>query len=222
VPMATCAELARRLGRRLGDELALPVVLYAEAATRPERRRLPDIRRPRYEGLRELVGRDPSYAPDFGPSVVGPAGATAVGARPFLIAFNVNLASGDLAIAKAVAQAVRESSGGLPAVQALGMRTHDPTVVQVSMNLLDADRTPLHILFEAVRQEAARHGVAVVESELVGLIPTATLAATTRAALSVRDLTVGQAVEARALEALLSEEVGDFPEVGPGESFGEG
>src|SRR5919198_1229568 len=140
--MRLCVELAVRVGRRIAAELDLPVYLYAEAAQRPERRRLPNIRRGEYEHLRAHVGQDPALAPDFGPSRLGPAGATAVGARPPLIAYNVTLATPDLAVARAIARSIRESSGGLPAVQARGFPTAEPDVVQVSMNLLDYRRTP--------------------------------------------------------------------------------
>ncbi len=202
-PMTACVDLAHRLGRRIGDDLEIPVYLYAEAATRPERRRLPDVRRPQFEGLQRLVGSDPVVSPDFGPPRLGSAGATAVGARPFLIAFNVNLASEDLSIARAIARAIRESSGGMRGVQALGMRTPDPSVVQVSTNLLDLDATPLLALFEAIQREAAARGAKVLGSELVGLIPTAALAATARQALALPTLSATQAVEALALQVML-------------------
>ena len=156
VTMETCIELANEVGRRIGEELGIPVYLYARAARRPERVRLPDVRRGQYEGLRESIETDPDRAPDFGPARLGSAGATAVGARPFLVAYNVNLATSDLALAKRIARAIRESSGGLPAVQALGMLTDDPDIVQVSMNLLDTAVTPLHVVFETV--EAAGGG----------------------------------------------------------------
>lgn len=205
ISLEECAELARQLGRRLADELDLPVYLYAAAATRPERRVLATIRNRQYETIRERIAFDPLLEPDFGPRRLGPAGATAVGARPFLVAFNVNLACGDLRVARAVARAVRESSGGLPAVQALGMATSDPGVVQVSMNLLDVERTPLHVAFERVRAEAAARGVSVHSSELVGLAPTAVLAEAARHYLLLRDLRVDQTVEARLLARLLGE-----------------
>lgn len=201
--MAECVELARRVGRRIGEELGIPVYLYAEAASRPERRRLPDVRRGEYEGLKAEIGVKPERDPDYGPKWLGPAGATAVGARRFLIAFNVNLATSDLAVARRIARLVRESSGGLPAVQARGLRTLDPDVVQVSMNLLDTRQTPLHVAFEAVAAEAERLGVRVLESELVGLAPAEALAGTTRHYLRVRALGAEQVLEAAALGALL-------------------
>ncbi len=200
-PMALCVELARRVGWRIAAELDVPVYLYGEAATRATRRRLPDVRRGEYEGLRETIAADPARAPDFGPRRVSPAGATAVGARTVLVAYNVTLATGNLQVAKAVARAVRESSGGLPAIQARGFATARPGVTQVSMNLLDTRVTPLHVVFERVVDEAHRRGIEVLESELVGLVPTAVLAETTRHYARFARLGAGEAIEARLLES---------------------
>ncbi len=169
VTMADCVQLARRLGQRLGEELAIPVFLYEEAATRPERQNLADVRRGEFEGIRELIATDPAHEPDFGPRRMGPAGATAVGARAFLIAFNVYLATGDVEIAKKIAKTVRHSSGGLRFVKALGLLVEGQA--QVSMNLTDFRRTPIHVAVEMIRREAARYGVMVARSELVGMIP---------------------------------------------------
>jgi glutamate formiminotransferase len=205
VTMADCVDVAHRVGRRLGEELGIPVYLYYEAAQRADRRRLPDVRRGQYEGLREVVGVDPARAPDYGPSRVGRAGATAVGARPFLLAYNINLATSDLTLAKGIARAVRESSGGFPAVQALGMATADPGVVQVSMNLLDTAVTPLHVVYEAVQSQAAEHGVDVLSSELVGLMPLDVLVATTGHSARIMGFDRARVIEARLLEALSSE-----------------
>ena len=202
--MAECVALAHQLGRRLGDELGIPVYLYGEAASRPERRPLAFIRNRQYERIREEIATDPELAPDFGPRRLGKAGATAVGARPVLIAFNINLATADLRLAQAIARAVRESSGGLPGVQARGMATTDPGTVQVSMNLLDPARTPLHVVFERVRAEALARGIEVRSSELVGLAPTAALAETARQALRAAGLQPDQTIEARLLAALLA------------------
>ena len=202
-PMALCVELAERVGRRIAAELDIPVYLYAEAARRPQRKRLPDIRQGEYEGLKEAIERDPARAPDFGPTRLGPAGATVVGARTFLVAFNVNLATADLAIARTIARSVRESSGGLPAVQARGFATLDPTVVQVSLNLLDTRVTPLHVAFERVAALARERGVEVIGSELVGLVPVAVLAETTRHYLRLPRLDPRSAVEMRLLDAVL-------------------
>ena len=164
-----CAALARQLGQRVGEELGIPVYLYEAAATRPERRNLADVRRGEYEGLREEIGRDPDRAPDYGPAVMGKAGAVAIGARPPLIAFNVYLNSNDAAPARAIARAVRHSSGGLRFVKALGLLVEGQA--QVSMNLTDYRRTPIHRVLELIRAEAARYGLQVTHSEVVGLLP---------------------------------------------------
>lgn len=168
ISLDECVALARQLGARIGAELGLPVYLYEAAATRPERVRLPDIRRGEFEGLLETIGT-PERTPDFGPAVVGPAGAVVVGARPFLIAYNVYLATDDVGVAKAIAKQIRESSGGLPAVRALGLLVDGQA--QVSMNLVDFHRTPIHVAFDAIAQLAAARGVAVDRSELIGLAP---------------------------------------------------
>ncbi|MBN1437842.1 MAG: glutamate formimidoyltransferase [Anaerolineales bacterium] len=167
--MEDCAELARALGRRIGDELEIPVYLYGEAAARPERKNLSAIRRGGYEGLAAAIGSDPARRPDFGPARLGPAGAAAVGARGPLIAFNVYLKTGDVEIARAVAEKIRASSGGLPALKALGLPVGG--LAQVSMNLTDYRRTSVRQAFEAVRAEAASLGAEIEKSELVGLIP---------------------------------------------------
>jgi glutamate formiminotransferase len=197
--MALCVELAHRVGRRISAELDLPVYLYGEAAPRPERRRLPDIRRGEYELLVKRVGSDPRAAPDFGPPRVGPAGATAVGARPPLIAYNVTLSTADLRVAQAIARAIRESSGGLPAVQARGFPTADPGVVQVSMNLLDYRQTPLWIVFNAIHKQAQQRGVEILASELVGLAPAEALVDVARQALRFSRLDASSVIETRLL-----------------------
>jgi glutamate formiminotransferase / 5-formyltetrahydrofolate cyclo-ligase len=172
-----CIELARAFGRRIAEEHGLPVYLYAQAALRPERARLADIRRPQFEGLAQLIGQ-PDHQPDFGPPRVHPtAGATVVGARPFLIAYNINLDSDDVELAKRIARRVRESSGGLPRVQALGLYLDDLRCAQVSMNLLDHNVTPLWLVWQTVGELAAAEGVEVRESELIGLCPLAALLA---------------------------------------------
>jgi glutamate formiminotransferase len=207
-PMSVCVELAERVGQRIAAELDLPVYLYGEAARRPERRRLPEIRRGEYEALRTLIAEDPERRPDFGPARLGSAGATAVGARPLLVAFNVTLATDRLSVARSVARAIRASSGGLPAVQARGFPTAAPGVVQVSVNLLDIGVTPLHVVFEHIQNEARRFGVEVLASELVGMTPTAVLAETTRHALRLSTLDASAVVEARVLDALLQHDAG--------------
>jgi glutamate formiminotransferase len=201
--MQVCVELAERVGRRIAAELDLPVYLYGEAAHAPERRRLPDLRRGEYERLKAELGTDPGLAPDFGPARVGPAGATAVGARRPLVAYNVTLATPDLGVANAIARIIRESSGGLPAVQARGFRTADPNVVQVSMNLLDTRRTPMWRVFERIRAEAAQRGVSVLESELVGLAPAEALVDIARQAMQFERLDAEALLETRLLERAL-------------------
>jgi glutamate formiminotransferase len=201
--MQLCVELAVRVGRRIAAELDLPVYLYGEAARVPERRRLPDLRRGEYERLRSRLTIEPGLAPDFGPNRVGSAGATAVGARRPLVAYNVTLATADLAVAKAIARSIRESSGGLPAVQARGFRTADPRVMQVSTNLLDTTRTSMTLVFERIRAEAARRGIEVLESELVGMAPAEALADVARQALQFGRLDADAVLETRLLQHAL-------------------
>ena len=168
--MDDCVALARRLAQRAAAELLIPVYLYAQAATRPERERLPDIRKGEFEALRDRIGRDPAADPDFGPRRIHPtAGATAIGARPFLVAFNIYLDTSDVTIAKDIAKRIRTSSGGLPAVQASGFEVGGKA--QVSMNLLDIDTTSPATVFAAVESAARQRGVGILKSEVVGLIP---------------------------------------------------
>ena len=171
VTMEECVEMARRLGKRVGTELGIPVYLYEKAATRPERVNLAHVRRGEYEGLKEEISTKRDREPDFGPRQVGKAGATVIGAREPLIAYNVYLNTDDLKVAQAIARAVRHSSGGLRFVKALGLYIEQRGLVQVSMNLTDYRRTPVHRVVEMIRREAAHYGADVVSSELVGLIP---------------------------------------------------
>jgi glutamate formiminotransferase len=201
--MQVCVELAVRLGMRIGAELDLPVYLYGEAARRADRRRLPDLRKGEYEHLKAKMGVDAALTPDFGPARVGPAGASAVGARRPLVAYNVTLGTSDLGLARSIARDIRESSGGLPAVQARGFKTADPNVVQVSMNLLDTRRTPMSLVFERIREAAARQGVGVLESELVGLAPAETLVDVARQSLRFGRLTADSVLETNLLQQAL-------------------
>ena len=169
VTMADCVELARHLGRRVGEELGIPVYLYEEAALRPDRRNLAHVRRGEYEGIQAEIETQPDRAPDFGPARIGSAGATVIGARPFLIAFNAYLTTDDVAVAKRIARAVRHSSGGLRYVKALGLLVEGQA--QVSMNLTDFERTPIHRVVELIRREAAQQGVAISHSEVIGIAP---------------------------------------------------
>lgn len=181
----TCVELARRVGAAVAQHFHLPIYLYGAAATTPARRRLEDVRRGQFEGLATRF-RDPDWMPDFGPAAPHPtAGALAIGARPPLIAFNVNLITDRLEVARRIAAAVRERDGGLPGVKALGLQLAHRGYVQVSMNLTDFMRTPPAVAFEAVRREATALGVAVGSSELIGLIPRAALRGTTPEALQL-------------------------------------
>lgn len=203
VPLGTttlgeCVALAHAVGRRVGDELGLPVYLYEAAATRPERRNLADVRRGEYEGLRDSIANDPACAPDYGPARLGPAGAIAVGARPPLIAFNVFLSTTDVGVAQRIAKAVRHSNGGLRFVKALGLLVGGRA--QVSLNLTDYRRTPLASVMALIRAEAMRYGVLVTETEVVGLIPEDALLAVAEAALQLHDFDRGLVLERRLRE----------------------
>lgn len=177
--------LARRVGERLG-ELGLPVYLYEAAASAPHRRNLADVRRGGYEGLTARI-RDPLWRPDYGPPELDPSrGAVAVGARPFLVAFNAYLDTDDVGIAKEIARKVRERDGGLPGLKALGLRVGGRA--QVSMNLTDLEKTPIPAALEAVRSAAVEHGARVESTELVGLAPLEAILQTVRHYLALREL----------------------------------
>ena len=199
--IAECVDLARRFGEQIAARFELPVYLYGEAALRPERRRLADVRRGQYEALKAEIGVNPDREPDFGPARLHPrGGAVAVGARKPLIAFNVNLASGDLALAKRIAHAIRESSGGLPAVQAMGVLLENPgqpPMVQVSMNLVDWERTGIARVVREIRRLAEGAGVAIDHCELIGLAPTGALLEVAAEDLGLRDFSPDQALELR-------------------------
>jgi glutamate formiminotransferase len=167
--MDQCVELAKQLGRRVGEELGIPVYLYERAASRPDRVNLADIRRGEYEGLKAEILTDPNRQPDFGPAQVGPAGATVIGARAPLIAYNVFLTTDDVEVARRIAKSIRNSNGGLRHIKALGLLVKGKA--QVSMNLTDFRRTPVHQVVELIRREASRYGVAIESSELIGMIP---------------------------------------------------
>ncbi len=193
--MADCVELARTLGKRVAEELGIPVYLYEAAATRPERVNLENLRRGQYEGLKAAIQTDPSRAPDFGPSRLGKAGATVIGARPFLIAYNVYLTTDDVEVAKKIAAAIRRSSGGLRYLKALGMLVAGRA--QVSMNLTDYTQTSLPQVVEMIRREAARYGAAIHHSELVGLIPQAALVNAAQWYLQLDQFQPDQVLESR-------------------------
>jgi glutamate formiminotransferase len=196
-PMALAAATARRLAAEVGRRFELPVYLYEEAAARPERRSLASIRRGGFAGLASKLA-DPLWAPDHGPARPHPsAGATVIGARFFLIACNVLLDTADAAVARAVAGAVREAGGGLPAVRALGLYLASRGCAQVSMNLTDFRRTSLSRALDRVREEAAARGARVVASELVGLLPQQAALDAARDALQLPSLVPGQLLEER-------------------------
>jgi glutamate formiminotransferase len=174
--MADCVALARDVGREIWHRFGIPVYLYEAAARRTERTRLEVIRRGQFEGLRQEVRINPERWPDFGdPELHATAGATVVGARRFLVAYNIDLRTPDIEIARRVARAVRSSSGGLPCVKAMGLYLPSRNCTQVSMNLTDFERTSPQRVFEAVRAEAARFGVQLAAGELIGLVPEAAL-----------------------------------------------
>ena len=171
VSMADCVDLSHKVGKKIAQEFGIPVYLYEESATREARRDLASIRRGEFERLAEKMV-DPEWHPDYGEPQPHPtAGAVAVGAREFLIAYNINLATSNLEIAKEIAAAVRFSSGGLRYVKALGLSLENRGIVQVSMNLTNFRKTPILRVFELVKREAQRRGVMVLESEIVGTVP---------------------------------------------------
>jgi glutamate formiminotransferase len=176
VTMDQCVTLAHHAGQRIWQELSIPVYFYERAALRPDRVRLENVRGKGFRHLREEIKTNPDRAPDVGePKLHESAGAIAVGARPFLIAFNVNLRTRDVSIARRIARAVRERDGGLPFVKALGFELHSRGLVQVSMNLVDYEQTTIARAFAAVRHEATRLGVEISGAEIVGLVPRAAL-----------------------------------------------
>lgn len=201
VTMDECVALAKALGERVARELKIPVFLYARAAMRPERESLPRIRKGQFEALKEQIGTDPEKQPDFGPNRIHPtAGCTAIGARPFLVAYNIYLDSSDVAAADAIAREIRSSSGGLPAVQAKGFEVDGKA--QVSMNLLDIDETPPWRVFAVVAEKAAARGIGVFKSEIVGLIPERALLGAAREALKLDEPVEPHLLEARVREAM--------------------
>jgi glutamate formiminotransferase len=200
VSMDECVTLARETGAAVAERFGVPVFLYEEAAAAPSRRNLEDIRRGEFEGLAARFATA-EWAPDFGrPEAHPSAGATVIGARMPLIAYNINLATDRLDVARKIAAAVRASSGGFRFVKAMGVRLDDRGLVQVSMNLTHHTRTPIHRVFELVRREAARYGVSVLESEIVGLVPSAALLAAAEWYLQLEGFAGSQVLEKRLAE----------------------
>lgn len=196
--MEDCVRLARDTGRRIGEELGVPVYLYEAAATRPDRRNLAEIRKPQFEGLRDAIGKDPGRTPDFGPNAIhASAGCTAVGARRPLIAYNVDLDTDHDKIAKLIAKKIRERDGGLPGIKALGLYIADRRRAQVSINVCDFTRTSLKAVFDAVDAEARALGAGTTSSEIVGLCPEAALPDAWRAQIKLAGFRDEQIIERR-------------------------
>ena len=197
VTMEGCVALARTVAADVAARFGVPVFLYEEAATNPSRKNLEDIRRGEFEGLAAKMAQG-QWAPDFGPAAPHPsAGASVVGARMPLIAYNINLATNRLDVAKKIAAAIRQSSGGLRYVKAMGIPLEDRGIVQVSMNLTNYEKTPMFRVFDLVKREAARYGVQVLESEIVGLVPSAALTQTAEYFLQLEGFSSQQVLEAR-------------------------
>lgn len=214
VTMEECVRLARELGQRVGAELQLPVYLYEEAAMQPERRNLARVRKGQFEGLRDEIGRNPERVPDYGPNHIHPtAGATAVGARFFLIAYNVNLDSQDAALAKRIAKQIRASGGGFPCVKALGLELKEKNCVQVSMNMTNYTVTSLATVYAAIRREAEAVGTPVLESELIGFLPRDVFMDTAKEFLQLKEFQDNQILENRL--AQLTATTPDTGENGP-------
>jgi glutamate formiminotransferase/formiminotetrahydrofolate cyclodeaminase len=196
VTMEECVQLAKDFAKEYASRFNVPVYLYEAAATRPERRNLADVRKGEFEGLRDQIGRDPGRRPDFGPEAVHPtAGATAIGARQILIAYNINLATDKADVAKRIAKQVRGRDGGLTAVKALGFELKDRGLVQVSMNMVDYKASQLFKAFELVRSLAEKEGVEIAESEVVGLVPAEALTDTAKFYLRLHGLKNDQILE---------------------------
>ena len=195
VTMAECVELAKSVAKDVASRFSLPIYLYEEASTNPERKNLEDIRRGEFEGLAAKMAT-PGWAPDFGPARPHPtAGASVIGARMPLIAYNINLATNRLDVAKKIAAAIRLSSGGLRYVKAMGIPLEDRGIVQVSMNLTNYEKTPIFRVFEMVKREAERYGVSVLESEIVGLVPAAALRQSVEWYLQLEGFSANQVLE---------------------------
>lgn len=204
--MEECVGLAHRFGKLFHKETGVPVYFYEEAALRPARRKLEDVRKGQFEALKEEIS-SPERHPDVGPPVIHPtAGATAVGARKPLIAFNVNLRCTDLEVARSIAKAIRASSGGLAHVKAMGVELKERGMVQVSMNLVDFEKNPIYRVLEMIRAEAKRWGVSVAGCEIEGLIPAGALLECASFYLQMQSLSPSKVIELALLDALVKEE----------------
>jgi len=195
VTMAECVALAKKVAASVAERFKVPVYLYEEASANPARRNLEDIRRGEFEGLAAKMASE-GWAPDYGPAAPHPsAGASVIGARMPLIAYNINLATDRLDVAKKIAAAIRQSSGGFRYVKAAGFKLEDRGIVQVSMNLTNYEKTPIFRVFEVVKREAERHGVSILESEIVGLVPSAALNAAAEFYLQIEGFKPDQVLE---------------------------
>jgi len=216
VAIEDCVALAKKVGREIWDRYRIPVYFYEAAAQRPERTNLENIRKGQFEGLRDEMPRNPDRAPDVGePRLHSTAGATVVGARKFLIAYNINLNTPDLEIAKKIGKNIRFSNGGLRYVKAMGVDLRARHLAQVSINLTDFEQTPMHRVFEMVKREAERYGVSIVGSEIVGLIPKKAIELTADFYLQLENFSAAQVLENR-IEASLA----GMPAEGPGKLAG--
>jgi glutamate formiminotransferase len=195
VTMQECVALAKDVGAEVARRFNLPVFLYEEASNNPLRKNLEDIRRGEFEGLADKM-KAPEWAPDFGPAVPHPSGgASVIGARMPLIAYNINLNTDRLDVAKKIAAAIRHSSGGMRYVKAAGFMLEDRRLAQVSMNLTNYEKTPIFRVFEMVKREAERYGVSILESEIVGLVPSAALLSAAEYYLQIQGFSAGQILE---------------------------
>lgn len=193
-------KMSKKLGKRIGEELNIPVYLYEKSASAPHRENLAKVRKGQYEGMAEKL-KEEEWAPDFGPNELNvKAGVTAVGARMPLVAFNVNLDTNDLSIAKKIGKAVRGSSGGFAYCKALGIEIKERNIVQVSMNMVDYTKTPLYRVFDMIEREANRYGVNVIGSEIIGLVPMNALIDCANYYLKVEDFDESQILEKRIFE----------------------
>lgn len=202
ITMEECVELSKRLGERIGQELNIPVFLYERSATAPHRENLADIRKGEFEGFFEKI-KDPRWKPDFGPEEVHPtAGVTAVGAREYLIAFNVNLGTTRIEIAEKIAKAVRHISGGYRYVKAIAVDLKEKGMVQVSMNMTNYKKSPLFRVFETIKREAERYGVPVVGTEIIGMVPMQAMLEVAQFYLQLDDFDMNRIIESKILEIL--------------------
>ncbi|MCS7175548.1 glutamate formimidoyltransferase [Pseudothermotoga sp.] len=202
ITMEECVELSKKLGKRIGEDLGIPVFLYEKSASASHRENLSEIRKGEFEGFFEKI-KDPLWKPDFGPAQVHPtAGVTAVGAREYLIAFNVNLGTNRIEIAEKIAKAVRHISGGYRYVKAIAVELKEKGIVQVSMNMTNYKKSPLFRVFETIKREAERYGVPVIGSEIIGMVPIQAMLEVAQFYLQIDDFNVNRIIETKILEIL--------------------